>query len=953
MDSEDESNKVCLDDLLDCMEVSLEKEDIIYLEENLGREDGEDNVQSICSQNQVNCNRNMNEVPLNNTDVYSDMLQPIDPDDPHELTHGQSLTDVEASSQVNKSQRTTKGIPGQKFVSYESFPASKEKTFTCELCGLRLATRESRRRHILSKHIKERTNFCNECGRAFIFKFALKSHKATHADTAKFVCICGQSFSIRSSYNDHVRRIHQAAPNVKYQCELCFKTFGERATLRIHLISVHKPKTIPCLHKGCPKLFSTIGLMRSHYRYHLKQKFACDECGQVFSTEAYMYKHRLSHSGTSFYSHFCIKITFIYFFFTKPKSSFNKLEKVSNTHHKRHACNQKTFFFLHNFPHPKLDFEIFISLTNVSARVDINFACRTKIDMVSHFWPDKHKIMIQRYNIQSTYNIRKKCKKFKASLRKITKNYFAILILYYFSPSLFLLLEQLNNFFINKSLHDKPETLNRQAQIWLLEFGMLVNGLLSGCLAQSCTRRVLHEQFTTTDPITTCFGLHYDHSSRNYAFTNFAFFLFLLIKKGNVGINSQILKLDISFFIKIVKLCVVVSVGLKDHAYIYCINSRAPPNQHRHTETAYIYTRCREKNNYESLNIVNNYENCRCQPTHQHNFLALATLIHATEQDIANCFWEYCIVCPEMASIINGSFCLLLNQIQLNEHIFKDPSWLNILIPSLNTCYCQQSYAQNLKKNHSVLRHHELYSQLKAILLHKGNAMDLYELLLAQKDLAVLNNTVAPTSCYKEVISADLSSSGNMASTEISHLSEISDLPSQLSGSSHLPNSSPSRSGLSCSYSTMGSMASPQLGNMSPLVSSLSSITPSSAPGGQLVSQSLCSPGGGSSYASQGLSSPAPLSLASQGSLASPAPGGDYSQGEDLASIMGLGGTSVEDSLGLPGTQDSLGPQDTLGLAAHLDMECPMCGNQFLSGKQRGSRLVYACSSPHCIWNML
>lgn len=48
-----------------------------------------------------------------------------------------------------------------------SIPA---KLFLCELCGMKLSTREARRRHILAKHIKERKNFCKTCGKAFIFK---------------------------------------------------------------------------------------------------------------------------------------------------------------------------------------------------------------------------------------------------------------------------------------------------------------------------------------------------------------------------------------------------------------------------------------------------------------------------------------------------------------------------------------------------------------------------------------------------------------------------------------------------------------------------------------------------------------------------------------------------------------------------------------------------------------
>lgn len=41
-------------------------------------------------------------------------------------------------------------------------------------------------------------------------------------------------------------------------------------------------------------------------RYHLNRKFTCDECGRSFSTESYMYKHRLTHSGTEVFTFWCL-----------------------------------------------------------------------------------------------------------------------------------------------------------------------------------------------------------------------------------------------------------------------------------------------------------------------------------------------------------------------------------------------------------------------------------------------------------------------------------------------------------------------------------------------------------------------------------------------------------------------------------------------------------------------
>ncbi|XP_064096702.1 zinc finger protein 607-like [Macrobrachium nipponense] len=225
---------------------------------------------------------NLEEDDLVYLDCYLDTVYNVSPD----------LTSIWSplSQESNECSSETCSLqPTQSYISVKQYP--------CKFCGLNLSTKESSKRHILSKHVKERRHLCNVCGKTFVFKFSLNAHSAIHEDTPRHVCICGVSFKLRTSYMSHVRRIHQAASEIKFSCELCFKSFRDRHTLRLHMTSVHKPKTIPCKAKGCKKVFSSVSLMRCHYRYHLNQKFTCDKCGQSFSTESYMQKHILSHSG--------------------------------------------------------------------------------------------------------------------------------------------------------------------------------------------------------------------------------------------------------------------------------------------------------------------------------------------------------------------------------------------------------------------------------------------------------------------------------------------------------------------------------------------------------------------------------------------------------------------------------------------------------------------------------
>lgn len=1012
MESDDENSEACLSELLDCLEVSLEKEDVLYLEENLEREDGVNDSNTLYHthglSNKINTKRDQNVVALENTNVNDDVLQPADLDNHQELTPEKGIAVVATSSQFIKSQRTTRGIPGQKFVSYESFPVSKEKTFTCELCGLRLASKESRRRHILSKHIKERTNFCNECGRAFIFKFALKSHKATHADTAKFVCICGQSFSIRSSYNDHVRRIHQAAPNVKYQCQMCFKEFGERATLRIHLISVHKPKTIACLHKGCPKLFSTIGLMRSHYRYHLKQKFACDECGQVFSTEAYMYKHRLSHSGIRPYV--CIDCGKSYLsmshlnkhrrvahstvrpfqcsmcgkcYKTKDQLTFHENSHRGEKPFKCEICGYATAYRNTYYAHRKNH------TTNGVEKPKAIKKSKTSIAVISSDTKSKTKNSRTKVKATSLKDISLISSNTKCDIRApnplvstSTSNHGILTPFSVIStvpkdkplitstpnpgirtPISVVSTVSLKSYSTSEPTNTISDGIKTTIVTKALENPIVIDPISKSNISVLYVVSKTNSEADTSDISDRSISLVNEISSNNDNTSCIDDRSSLITFQDN---SSEYLVGDLEdsstaqpeeekFIASVLGDNSISGLTMGDHLDEPLLQSGPSVSETIENSLQQAMEQQNLEPSADNADMLNNEENLISPDRQQDPCIILSSngrcAIPACDTgDDSIVFLKigtnsFIGVCS-LHSFTDGEENDMLTNTPLEDSRWTDG--MSMLTAQSSNSEYQNEALLSLAETSSIIDQ-QILSHTQSIV----NDSDLHSIQSDDDDMTVLNNSVAPSSCYKDILSTDLSASASMSS-DMSHLSELSDLPSQLGGpGSNLLNSSPSRSGLSCSYSAIGSMASPQLGSMSPLVSNLSNST---APGGcQLMSQSLCSPsdmGGG--YISQGLSSPAPLSLASHGSLASPAPGGDYGPGEDLVSIMGYGGSSVEDSLGLSGvTQDSLGPpQDTLGLAAHLEMECPMCGNQLLSGKQKGSRLVYACSSPQCIWNM-
>ena len=192
-----------------------------------------------------------------------------------------------------------------------------DEYFECGECQAKFKKKEKLDQHIFKKH--EGGYECEHCNKRFSEQSTLKEHTRIHTRERPYQCTeCGSTFSFQSTFLSH-RKMHlrekgmseeEAKVKLYYFCDVCGKSYANKAGLKIHKLHVHEKysEEVPC--DVCGISFRTRELLKQHQeREHSESpKFACEICGQRFGNSYHLKRHASSHSDEGFPCTQCSRI---------------------------------------------------------------------------------------------------------------------------------------------------------------------------------------------------------------------------------------------------------------------------------------------------------------------------------------------------------------------------------------------------------------------------------------------------------------------------------------------------------------------------------------------------------------------------------------------------------------------------------------------------------------------
>ncbi|XP_058449922.1 zinc finger protein 567-like [Malaya genurostris] len=201
-----------------------------------------------------------------------------------------------------------------------------ERLHPCPKCDEEFANHYVLQRHLKLYHkkkmiiermeeLRQESHICCACKKKFDSNELLKAHadevhvkeRNTYEGDFEFECeVCYRRFKTRQSMKVHQYRMFKGK---KFICALCGKAFKEKAFLRDHENSHRREKPYEC--PKCDARFSIKGSYDAHVRLHdAKDEFKCEYCGRGFRTKSLLKGHLTVHSeDRPFKCHLC-PITF-------------------------------------------------------------------------------------------------------------------------------------------------------------------------------------------------------------------------------------------------------------------------------------------------------------------------------------------------------------------------------------------------------------------------------------------------------------------------------------------------------------------------------------------------------------------------------------------------------------------------------------------------------------------
>ncbi|XP_039429813.1 zinc finger protein 3 homolog [Culex pipiens pallens] len=167
-------------------------------------------------------------------------------------------------------------------------PRKEIKTLCCRManCTAVFHDKKAYDHHRWTAH---KTFVCEECGLKWASKPGLDNHRARHKNEEEFQCeYCKRLYNVKEDLNHHIKKIHLARE--KFRCETCGLEFKHKITFDAHKLTHKDEFGFPCTQ--CDKKFKARRLMHAHkYRVHKAPSHICDECGKAFRSRFVLLDH--------------------------------------------------------------------------------------------------------------------------------------------------------------------------------------------------------------------------------------------------------------------------------------------------------------------------------------------------------------------------------------------------------------------------------------------------------------------------------------------------------------------------------------------------------------------------------------------------------------------------------------------------------------------------------------